>query len=290
MKNQLIIILAVIFLFGSAFVLIQTDKQSLNNSDSITFTTKLVDMSGDAEPEDSEVNEEGACLSGSISDLFVFNIDRYTVNQNEATKDCTSCRHEEICIDGKCVGLLALERQSMFQFDNACAKARCNAGEVCVAGQCYQLSTMRDVLAKANCLNTECKPGQTCYRGVCHDAVDESGRAVQCAPGEATELYAPPSCLDGYICAEGKCVVSDKLPVPRTALNLKMNTPICGSGMARVSGSCVSFVQKDCGSCNAGEVCLGGDCYELTRQMGDPCQNVRCSAGTSCVSGICVKQ
>ena len=65
MKNQLIIILAVIFLFGSAFVLIQTDKQSLNNSDSIAFTTKLVDMSGDAEPEDSEVNEEGACLSGS---------------------------------------------------------------------------------------------------------------------------------------------------------------------------------------------------------------------------------
>lgn len=251
MKNLLLISLIATFLFGSAFVLLQADQ---NN------TEPLVNV------------------SNTLSEKTV-----------KSEQDCSSCRHNEMCVDGKCIGLDLLERQAMIQFDSACRTTRCSEGEACIAGQCFQLSSFRNFRAEPNCLNTECDEGQTCYRGVCHKAVDENGNPVECAAGEATELYAPPTCSEGHVCSDGRCINSR---VPASQLPVAFGTDMlpCKSGMVRISGSCVSLIEKSCRNCKTGEICLGGACYGLTEKMGEPCKNNRCPRGSRCLSGICIKQ
>jgi hypothetical protein len=237
------------FLFGSAFVLLQTEK---NNSLYNHSTTQVE-------------------------------------NSAENSLDCSQCQHNEMCVDGKCINLDLLERQAMIQFDNACRTTRCNEGEACVAGLCFQPSSFRDLRAGPSCLNTDCDEGQTCYRGVCYKAIDENGNPVECTAGEATELYAPPTCSEGNVCSDGRCINS-RIPESQLPVASGIDMLPCKSGMIRLSGTCVSLIEKSCRNCKTGEVCLGGACYGLTEKMGEPCKNNRCSSGSRCLSGICIKQ
>jgi hypothetical protein len=131
--------------------------------------------------------------------------------------------------------------------------------------------------------------GQTCYRGVCYKAIDENGKPVECAAGDTTELYTPPTCGEGNICSAGRCIKSRTSGSQFTGV-YNADILACGSGMIRLSGTCVSLVERECRNCKTGEVCLGGACYGLTEKMGEPCKNNRCSSGSRCLSGICIKQ
>lgn len=289
MKKKLISTLFTVLLFSSAFAYTHID----NNGDGNDESTEVV------ESRKSDDGLKGLELLTYKSSNFCLDLDtqilavstpipyRSAVSGEEVTQDCKQCRSGELCVKGRCMSLQRIERESGERFDSACARTRCEEGEACVAGNCFQLAS-HERMESGSCTGVDCKEGQACYRGVCYDAVDENNNPVQCFSGdvEGTPDYTPPRCDDGNSCVSGRCLDSK---LAGSGVNrVPVNILACGSGMIRMSGTCVSITRGNCSNCKNGEICLGGSCYGLIEKLGEPCRQNRCKDGATCVSGICV--
>src|SRR6056297_4129209 len=187
MKKQIIATILTVMFIGSAFAFTQSDKNVTNTN--IDIASEIVDdQITDGTPIGLELltyNSSTNCLGVEAKNLAAGTSIPYrtAAPDEDRIMDCKQCRSGELCVNGKCISLQRIERESGERFDSACARTRCEEGEACVAGNCFQLAS-HERMESGSCTGVDCKEGQACYRGVCYDAVDENNNPVQCFSGD----------------------------------------------------------------------------------------------------------
>ncbi len=175
-----------------------------------------------------------------------------------------NCTNTEVCnAKGYCV-------------DAKCADVSCDAGKICVGGECQTpcdgVSCPGSQVCRVGkcvdpCVGVTCEVGRVCEQGVCVLGCDCAACATgeQCAPdGHCVSAgCVGKACAVGTECSAGACVDS--------CADAK-----CPTGEKCEQGACVDACSGV--SCPSGEKCLGGTCA-------DACSNVQCGPGLKCVPG-----
>ncbi len=149
---------------------------------------------GDAAPEsgqgDSTAPDEGPCEQGALRCLTATEA---AICQDGAWTVSQACRSGQLCFDGRCLTPEPCTPKTIDGCFSANAKRRCNeagsayepvkceAGELCVLGECKV---------------TDCAPGQA-------RCADQKNRQ-QCTP--EGEWGQPQPCGEGHTCTAGRCL------------------------------------------------------------------------------------
>ncbi|HCF59496.1 MAG TPA: hypothetical protein DFS52_16065, partial [Myxococcales bacterium] len=236
---------------------------------------------------------------------------------------CVNCRAGDL--DCACLGNDTCANDSLSCSGGVCLSAsctegtrgcKCDAASVCTDGSACESGKCVDpagYTGNACFANRTCRAGNACVEGTCQ-ACDYGTVGCGCLPGDA--------CGKGLGCVAGICAWGDGLPHEVPA-NPVCYTPCkaglltadgtyrpcsaeglmegCVSGLECVDGTCVSAVAGNRKSslppggacledsdCNAGELCLGGNCQALCFLSQGACQtDVDCAAHQVCLSGKC---
>lgn len=286
MKNLLRSCLLVTFLFGSAFVIFQSDADSFN----LHLSENVADNKTDAtdpgfyvlSPEYLSSCATGFNLNPTFSEFLPSEKEKSYLM--DGARDCAQCGNNELCVEGRCISLDRIERESQANFDSDCSRTRCDEGEFCIAGNCFQ-PTRASMSQSPSCLNVDCGQYNICISGVCYGYYNmDEDRMIQCSNREDTEDRSYPRCDEGEVCYEDRCLPS----VERLPPDGFVDIPNCENLQAGIPGGCILPDENSCRNCSTGDVCVGGHCVELTPEMGVPCDSQRCPDDARCISGFCV--
>ncbi len=171
---------------------------------------------------DGEVDEGELCGEGLVCDRGVC---RPSCSGGEF-----KCANGFECENGLCV-------------DSACAGVSCDAGEVCVRGQC-----------RAPCDGVACPHGQLCRQGICLNPCEgvscESDYYCEPTVGVCVLKCGCTGCGAGYECGTASLAC-----VPEGCGEVT-----CGPNTHCAAGSCVD--NCDGASCPVGQKCESGSCVE----------------------------
>jgi hypothetical protein len=184
----------------------------------------------------------------------------------------------EVCdgVDNDCDG----------QIDN---QAKCDAGFVCVNGQCLESCSGQELQCLAGlfkscneetgicedpkCVGVTCPDGEMCRAGSCVAPCDDVRCPIgsECIGGACIDPCRNVRCASGQVCRAGLCFDGCQ-----TCNGLSCSD----QEVCTASGDCVSEACKDV-ACSAPETCVEGKCV-------DPCEDAKCPIGFACQDAQCV--
>ncbi|GKU23169.1 unnamed protein product [Fusarium langsethiae] len=186
------------------------------------------------------------------------------------------CPLPELCISGSCTNTtIGLDPKNCGAYGNSC-----EAGEVCVAGECQPLN-----IGNSKC-DITCEPGQWCNDGECV-AIEIAASSRLC--GEKHQ-----DCGAGAVCINGQCQTLDIDPESKSCGPKKV---ACDAGTWCLGDSCIPFILgtypqacDDKTPCPLGSSCHHGQCQQTfiatdVYKCGESAKS--CTAGQLCVSGSC---
>jgi len=188
------------------------------------------------------------------------------------------CADGEVCLDGRC-------RPS----EDLCRFSReCEAGRQCVDGRCVPACAGDD----------DCVEGLVCdsATGLCSPAPEPPANAClrdeDCGEGEVcTDTRCVDGCKRDADCGEGRICTDTLVCIPDTSREVFCeNDRDCREGSACVDGVC-RIPCEDAAFCQrvATEIrfCVEGFCASRNEAMTDCARASDCSAGETCIDGIC---
>ncbi|KAM0394706.1 hypothetical protein ACHAPZ_009443 [Fusarium culmorum] len=186
------------------------------------------------------------------------------------------CPLSQLCTWGTCTSTtIGLDPKNCGAYGNSC-----EAGEICVAGECYPLDFGN------NKCDITCEPGQWCNDGKCV-AIEIAANSRICGKDHK-------DCGAGAVCINGQCQTLDIDPESKSCGPKKVS---CDAGTWCLDDSCIPFIlgtyPQTCDKktpCPLGSSCHHGQCQQISLstdiyKCGESAKS--CTAGQLCVSGSC---
>lgn len=225
------------------------DTFNAPNNDFTDLVTSVEGVECAGAGADCETGMMGACATGvtrceagSLSCVATFTGRSETCNGldddcNGLVDDAVTCPGEDVCHNGECVPqcMLGVEFACPLVYEEcegdtglcvepACVGVRCDAGQVCRAGDCvsecddvscpHGTTCVLDHCVDA-CAGVDCTAGLVCRGGLCvpgcnqcNGVVCDPSEACDMASGECRDSSCPSACAVGTYCSAGSCVDS----------------------------------------------------------------------------------